>query len=75
MPPLHDGSRDAALRIVDGRLELFATCPQSKDSHPAGTVKTVTKAGVAVTANDEDVIVQKIWVDGRYRKPGDALSH
>ena len=29
----------------------------------------------AVLTSDEDVIVQKIWIDGRYRKPGDVLSH
>jgi hypothetical protein len=29
----------------------------------------------AVLTSDEDVIVQKVWVDGRYRKPADALSH
>lgn len=56
-----------------GVAKAVATGLPSAD--PPGTVKSVTEAGVAVATSDEDVIVQKVWVDGRYRKPADALSH
>jgi hypothetical protein len=56
-----------------GVAKAVATGLTSAD--PPGTVKTVTEAGVAVATSDEDVIVQKVWVDGRYRKPAEALSH
>lgn len=42
---------------------------------PPGTVQTVTDAGVVVATGDEAVLVQRLWVDGRYRKPAEVLAH
>jgi methionyl-tRNA formyltransferase len=40
-----------------------------------GTVRAVTDSGAAVATADEIVIVQKLWLDGRYRKPLEVLPH
>jgi len=42
---------------------------------PPGAAQTVTDAGVVVATVDEAVLVQRLWVDGRYRKPAEVLAH
>ena len=38
-----------------------------------GTVRSVSDVGAEVATGDETVLVETVWVDGRYRKPVDVL--
>lgn len=42
---------------------------------PPGTVLDITGAGAAVAARDELVLVEQLWVDGRYVHPEKLLTH
>jgi methionyl-tRNA formyltransferase len=40
-----------------------------------GTVLELSEDGATVSTANELVVVQRVWLDGRYRKPAEALAH
>lgn len=40
-----------------------------------GTVQELNDDGATVATGDELVVVQRIWLDGRYSRPAEALAH
>lgn len=44
-------------------------------TEPPGTVRGITEAGAAVAARDELVLVERLWLDGRYVEPQKLITH
>lgn len=41
---------------------------------PPGSVREITESGVTVTTGDELILVQRIWKNSRYLRPGELLG-
>jgi UDP-4-amino-4-deoxy-L-arabinose formyltransferase/UDP-glucuronic acid dehydrogenase (UDP-4-keto-hexauronic acid decarboxylating) len=62
--------------VLDGRRIGIARVKLtgSPASGPPGAIDAVTDAGALVSALDELVLVERVWVDGRYAKPAAVLG-
>jgi methionyl-tRNA formyltransferase len=43
-------------------------------TQPPGTIVELDDAGAAVATSDELIVVQRLWLDGRYVKPMELLA-
>jgi methionyl-tRNA formyltransferase len=43
-------------------------------AQPPGTVVEVDDSGAVVATADELIVVQRLWLDGRYLKPKELLA-
>ncbi len=63
--------------VLEGRpvgiVKVASTGLPAED--PPGTVREITTTGAVVATGDELVVVDRIWLDGRYAKPMELMSH
>src|SRR6266516_2502545 len=63
--------------VLEGRpvgiVKVASTGLPAED--PPGTVREITTTGAVVATGDELVVVNRIWLDGRYAKPMELMSH
>jgi methionyl-tRNA formyltransferase len=45
----------------------------ARSERTPGTIRDISDDGAVVSTLDEDVIVQRLWIDGSYRRPADVL--
>jgi methionyl-tRNA formyltransferase len=55
-----------------GIAKAVATGARSEDA--PGTIRDISEEGAVVSTLDEDVVVQRLWVEGSYRRPADVLA-